>query len=198
MVRTRFQPGPAQDHYHDTLGVTEAVGGSLTVGDGINPPAVVTTIVASGAVVVGDTATLGDNVDGFTNDATAEFGLNSLTASGDYSANALLATGVEASNLLRADATDGFNHLHTRGTNGVNIIESGSPGTLTGVPLRLRRGIIDGVRYEADVLVGEAAPSAGAGVISAFLGSLYIRTTGELWIKTGAGDTAWTKLAVVP
>jgi len=44
-----------------------------------------------------------------------------------------------------------------------------------------------------DLLTGAADPSAGGGVVAA-IGSGYFRTTGELWIKTGAGNTAWTKL----
>jgi len=45
-----------------------------------------------------------------------------------------------------------------------------------------------------DLLTGAADPSAGAGTAGA-VGSAYYRTTnGELWIKTGAGATAWTKI----
>lgn len=43
---------------------------------------------------------------------------------------------------------------------------------------------------------GTADPSAGAGV-AAGLCSLYCRTNGaagELWFKTGAADTAWSKI----
>ncbi len=43
---------------------------------------------------------------------------------------------------------------------------------------------------------GTADPSAGAGV-AAGLCSFYCRTNGaagELWFKTGAANTAWTKL----
>ena len=43
--------------------------------------------------------------------------------------------------------------------------------------------------------VGTADPSAGAGV-SAPVSALYHRNNagvGELWVKTGAADTAWTK-----
>jgi hypothetical protein len=43
------------------------------------------------------------------------------------------------------------------------------------------------------LLTGTADPSAGAGVVAP-VGSLYIRTgTVQLWQKTGAGDTQWTK-----
>lgn len=42
------------------------------------------------------------------------------------------------------------------------------------------------------VKAGSVDPSAGAGVEGDTVGSLYIRTTGELWIKTGALDTDWT------
>jgi hypothetical protein len=50
------------------------------------------------------------------------------------------------------------------------------------------------------VLVGTADPSSDAGLI-ANPGSLYQRDnagTGELWLKTGAADTAWQKVALVP
>jgi hypothetical protein len=49
---------------------------------------------------------------------------------------------------------------------------------------------------ESTIIVGTADPSAGGGVIQP-LGSLYLRkndTAGELWCKTGAGNTAWTKV----
>lgn len=45
---------------------------------------------------------------------------------------------------------------------------------------------------------GTADPSAGGGVASA-IGSLYGRNNsgaGELWLKTGAGNTAWTQITV--
>ena len=40
---------------------------------------------------------------------------------------------------------------------------------------------------------GAADPSAGAGV-AAPLGSIYLRSSGSLWVKTGAGATAWTSV----
>lgn len=49
-----------------------------------------------------------------------------------------------------------------------------------------------------EVLSGTAAPSAGAGV-AATIGSLYGRDNGgagELWVKTGAADTAWTQMTI--
>jgi len=45
------------------------------------------------------------------------------------------------------------------------------------------------------ILSGTADPSAGAGV-AATVPALYLRangTTTEIWLKTGAGNTAWTK-----
>lgn len=44
---------------------------------------------------------------------------------------------------------------------------------------------------------GTADPSAGAGV-AAEAGTLYVRNnagTYELWFKTGAADTAWSKIS---
>jgi hypothetical protein len=63
MTRSRFQPGPATDHYHDTLGVEETPqaelgGASVLVNNGVDAPAAVTTLVAPGAVIAGDMATL--------------------------------------------------------------------------------------------------------------------------------------------
>jgi hypothetical protein len=46
------------------------------------------------------------------------------------------------------------------------------------------------------VMNGSIDPSAGVGIY-ATLGSLYLRTNGQAWIKTGAADTAWTRLATV-
>ena len=45
----------------------------------------------------------------------------------------------------------------------------------------------------ANVIYGTADPSAGGGVVAP-IGSIYMRdnsSTGELWSKTGAADTAW-------
>jgi len=56
-------------------------------------------------------------------------------------------------------------------------------------------GIIVGAD-QVEVLYGTADPTAGLGVV-ANLGSLYLRkngATGELWHKTAAGDTIWSKM----
>jgi hypothetical protein len=47
--------------------------------------------------------------------------------------------------------------------------------------------------------VGESDPSAGSGVVAPVSSTFYRNsggtdTVGELWLKTGAGNTAWTKL----
>lgn len=45
---------------------------------------------------------------------------------------------------------------------------------------------------------GTADPSAGAG-IAATPGALYLRNnagSGEVWLKTAAGDTAWTQVLI--
>lgn len=45
------------------------------------------------------------------------------------------------------------------------------------------------------VLTGTADPTVGAGT-PAPVAAVYLRNNagvGELWLKTGAGDTAWTK-----
>jgi hypothetical protein len=52
------------------------------------------------------------------------------------------------------------------------------------------------VTEEPLITSGQADPSAGDGV-PAPQGSLYLRTNGEHWAKTGAGDTAWDQMAVV-
>ena len=138
------------------------------------------------------------NPDGFVNDATASFGFNSLTASGPNATNALLATGTEAVNLLRTDHADGYNHLWVRGVNGQNTLSANNDGGgAAGIPLHLRR-IGTGPSGEASILVGNVDPSAGGGVASAYLGSLYIRVdVPQLWIKTSAPNTGWTRLATV-
>lgn len=49
---------------------------------------------------------------------------------------------------------------------------------------------------ECRLFVGTASPTAGGG-LAAPLASLYSRTNGaagELWVKTGAANNAWTKL----
>lgn len=60
MTRSNLQPGPATDHYHDTLGVNPSTpsGGSLSVDNGVDPPAEVATLVAPGATLGDGTATL--------------------------------------------------------------------------------------------------------------------------------------------
>lgn len=57
-------------------------------------------------------------------------------------------------------------------------------------PLATEILVLNGV----DLLAGAANPSAGAGVVAP-IGSLYLRTDGTLWIKTGATNTAWTSLS---
>lgn len=47
------------------------------------------------------------------------------------------------------------------------------------------------------VMSGSVDPSAGAGVVAP-IGSAYLSTTDGLFIKTGAGNTAWTKNALLP
>jgi hypothetical protein len=42
-----------------------------------------------------------------------------------------------------------------------------------------------------NIIPGPADPTAGTGV-AAPLGSLYLRTTGALYVKTGVGNNAWT------
>lgn len=42
-----------------------------------------------------------------------------------------------------------------------------------------------------ELVEGSVDPSAGAG-IPAPVGSLYLRTDGTIWSKTGAGNAAWT------
>ncbi len=41
---------------------------------------------------------------------------------------------------------------------------------------------------------GSADPSAGGGVVAP-IGSCYFRTDGTIWVKTGAGNTAWVNIA---
>lgn len=50
MTRSRFQPGPAEDHYHDTLGAAEETP-AFIVDNGVDAPTAVTTLVARGADV---------------------------------------------------------------------------------------------------------------------------------------------------
>jgi hypothetical protein len=56
--------------------------------------------------------------------------------------------------------------------------------------------VISGGAGNPQVLAGTADPSAGGGVAAAE-GSIYLRYgagAGELWLKTGAADTAWTQI----
>jgi hypothetical protein len=57
-------------------------------------------------------------------------------------------------------------------------------------PLATEILVLNGV----DLLSGAADPSIGAGV-AAPVGSLYLRTDGTLWIKTGVPNTAWASLS---
>lgn len=55
---------------------------------------------------------------------------------------------------------------------------------------------VDTIASGPRIVSGTADPSAGAGVVAA-LGSSYHRANGaagEFWVKTGAGNTAWTKV----
>ena len=48
------------------------------------------------------------------------------------------------------------------------------------------------------VLRGTVDPSTGAGVPAA-VGSIYLRDAagaGQIWLKTGGADTAWTRITV--
>jgi hypothetical protein len=54
-------------------------------------------------------------------------------------------------------------------------------------------GILDSPALKA----GVGDPTSGGGV-AANVGSLYMRTNGQLWVKTGAGNTAWTQAGGVP
>lgn len=57
MTRSRYQAGPATDHYHVALGPDQTAGdGSVLIDNGTDDPAAVTTLVA-GATIDGDTAT---------------------------------------------------------------------------------------------------------------------------------------------
>ena len=56
------------------------------------------------------------------------------------------------------------------------------------------RNLLSYGSLNCSLLSGTASPTAGAGITAA-LGSLYSRNnsgTGELWLKTGSGDTQWT------
>jgi hypothetical protein len=71
-------------------------------------------------------------------------------------------------------AYDGTNAIY--GTTNVYVDDTGSYVGFGGI----------------SILTGTATPSAGAGV-AASIGSLYTNTTtGQLYSKTGAGNTAWT------
>ena len=80
-------------------------------------------------------------------------------------------------------------------------LETYGDGRQMGAVLRLAGLHIGSGVAATDPIVtsGSADPSAGAGV-AAPEGSMYMRTTaaaGQVWIKTGAADTAWTRLATV-
>lgn len=69
-------------------------------------------------------------------------------------------------------------------------IDGGDDDVTPVVPLGAS-GVIELLKTGAD------DPSDGAGV-TATVGSLYLRTTGQLWQKTGEADTDWTQLLQAP
>lgn len=75
---------------------------------------------------------------------------------------------------------------------GTSIQTTANDVTIANAPLRLDDGSV-----AVTLRSGSADPSAGGGV-AANVGSLFLRDdgagTGELWVKTGAADTAWTKV----
>lgn len=77
-----------------------------------------------------------------------------------------------------------------RGQSGVVLRQAGTTKLVTGT-----LGVHIGTSTSSPAIgSGSADPAAGAGV-AAPIGSLYLRTDGTHYAKTGAGDTAWTALA---
>lgn len=115
---------------------------------------------------------------------------NEMAANGTGSSNQMFAAGSGSYNEMVVQSTGDGNYLTVHSSAGYNQLRSAAGGS----PLRLRRGVS---ANSVDILVGSADPSAGAGVAASLVGSLYVRTTGELWIKTNTGDTNWVKFATV-
>lgn len=88
---------------------------------------------------------------------------------------------------LDADTVDGVE--------GAEIIQRDGSVAFTGDVDVGDQDIINVGVNSCEILSGTVDPTAGAGVV-ATIGSLYMRNnsgTGEGWLKTAAGDTAWTQ-----
>lgn len=148
MARTRLQKGPATDHYHVALGVDQTPGGGVTVDNQTDPPAEVTTLIAPGATISGDEATLG------------EYNGGTLTG-----ALQIEPEGLGAENVVplvvqgTSDTADGYEIIETRNAAGEDLTKILGDGTLR---VRLRAaGAGLAVYDENNVRMFDASSSIG-------------------------------------
>jgi hypothetical protein len=146
--------------------------------------------------------------------ADGEFGANQLTASGasgqnelraegDGAINYLVADGANSSNQIIAEGSggnviqaihaDGTNNISASGTNGQNAI-NGTLGTFiqaaTWTPLYVQ---LANDRF--GLTTGTVDPSVSGIAVAYTNAAVYVKgDTGEVWRKTGAGDTDWVRI----
>lgn len=104
----------------------------------------------------------------------------------------ILADGVQLQLFNMADGTgvqSAGGNMIALGSSGV-FLTYAQAGALPFFGNATFKGKVNGIEFKS----GAADPTAGAGV-PANRPAIYIRTgTDQLWLKTGAGDTAWTQL----
>lgn len=111
-------------------------------------------------------------------------------------------TGVAAGPLQPLAATAGSGAAGQDGSALTLAGGNGDAGATIGAEIICRGGVSgeDGAivvrtdNTQVELHAGAADPSMAPGVAAGLLGSLYIRTTGELWIKSGGAGTDWTKI----
>lgn len=111
--------------------------------------------------------------------------------SGTRGGNAFLAGGDAGTGLPGGNATLGAGYGDDGNSQAAEITCNGGSGGGAAGTISITTG---GLTFQ--VIGGTASPSAAGGVAAA-VASLYARDnggTGELWVKTGSSDTAWTQV----
>lgn len=99
------------------------------------------------------------------------------------------ATGTNQAEIVANDGAISLTHITAAGLRQVILNETG-----------LHVGVLGGDGAGGPVVLSGAADPSAASGLAAPEGSVYMRTTataGQVWIKTGAADTGWTRLATV-
>lgn len=186
MTRSQFQPGPAQDHYHDTLGVDEE---PVTPGG-------VTNSAPAGAIAVSDGTNLTGSDDLTWNNDTKILGLVAAENGGGTIAGIgpgvqlfILAAEGDADHVggeltLESGASDGQN-----GGN-LNIKAGNDGGGGNGGPVVIYSGTAaDGESGDITIKVGGGGTSASGGDINITAGSGLTGSGGSVVLSAGPKNT---------